>query len=100
MRHYAFFEGDAKSIRPVLLVFDHHAVASLHIGHGTLFAIGFPDNGRIYVAAHVKYFVSLLPVLIPMSPSSDHFTVQIVTSSSPLPVFVPYGQKPVVLSYL
>ena len=100
MRHYAFFEGDAQPIRPVLHVFDHHAVASLHIGHGTLFAIGFPDNGGIHVAAHVKYFVSLLPVLIPMSPNSDHFAVQMVTSSSPLPVLVPYGQKPVVFAVL
>ena len=100
MRHYAFFEGDAQPIRTVLLVFDHHAVASLHIGHGTLFAIGFPDNGGIHVAAHVKYFVSLLPVLIPMSPNSDHFAVQMVTSSSPLAVLVPYGQKPIVFAVL
>ena len=100
MRHYALFEGDAQPIRPVLHVFDHHAVASLHIGHGTLFAIGFPDNGGIHVAAHVKYFVSLLPVFIPMSPNSDHFAVQMVTSSSPLPVLVPYGQKAVVFAAL
>ena len=54
MRHYAFFEGDAQPIRPVIHVFDHHAVASLHIGHETLFAIGFPNNGRLHVATHVK----------------------------------------------
>ena len=103
MRHYAFFEGDAQPIRPVLHVFDHHAVASLHIGHGTLFAIGFPDNGGIHVAAHVKYFVSLLPVLIPMSPNSDHFAVQMVIqffSIARLENLVPYGQKAVVFAVL
>lgn len=33
IRHYAFFEVDAQPIRPVIHVFDHHAVATLLIGH-------------------------------------------------------------------
>ena len=98
MRHYAFFEGDHNQSVPSSLYLTIMPLPA-HIGHGTLFAIGFPDNGE-WCSAHVKYFVSLLPVLIPMSPSSDHFTVQIVTSSSPLAVLVPYGQSPSCLPYL
>ena len=42
---FAVLVGNAVVFRPVLFIPNHNPIPVLHIGHGTLLTIGFPNNG-------------------------------------------------------
>ena len=65
--HMNVFVGDAQPFRPVIPILAHNPIASLHIDHGTLLAIGFPNHGRFRQAAHENPLQPLLSVLVPLS---------------------------------
>ena len=96
--HRAIFVGDFQPFYAVITVFDHDPVASFHIGKGTLFSIGFPDNGGFHESICEEHLVPLLPVLIPMGPNPDHLAFPVLTFSPQLPVFIPHGQRPIMFA--
>ena len=64
---FAVLVVGSKVFPPVREVPNRNPIPVLQIGHGTLFAIGFPSNGRNEFAVLEVRFRLLLPVLVPKS---------------------------------